>query len=99
MATLPVSANALCYYMIEDGKVELDAGEDARLSAIEAEGWDMVLVNTVVRPGPRLLDPDELTPELRLIADETAERRRQDHSQGRGTGPTQPAESPGGWRV
>jgi hypothetical protein len=61
-------------------EVTVEVGEDksAEIAAIEAQGHN-VLIQQIVRPAPIVMDADEpLPPELKLIADEAAERRKRD---------------------
>jgi hypothetical protein len=73
--------------------IEVGVGEDksAEIAAIEAEGHH-VLIQQIVRPKPVVMEADEpLPPELKLIADETAERRKRDAEEFESvTRPTQP---------
>jgi len=54
--------------------VGVDENKDGEIAQILAAGHN-VIVHTVKFPPPIVMDKDEMTPELKLIADETAARR------------------------
>jgi hypothetical protein len=58
--------------------------DDKKISALEARNF-LVIANHIIRPAPRVLDPDELTPELKLIQEQSLKNWQQEDQEQRAT--------------